>query len=257
MSDFYDQLAPFYHLIFPDWNASMERQGEQLAGLIRSHWPTGRTLLDVSCGIGTQALALAEQGFQVTGSDLSGAEIERAKAEAEQRGLDIPFSVCDMREAGVHHRRPFDLVISCDNSIPHLLNDADILTALKQMHACLVPGGGCLLTVRDYDREERGKNILKPYGVRVENGRRYLGFQVWDFEGDHYDLTLYFIEEDLASRNTITHAMHSRYYAVGTAKLLSLMEAAGFAEVKRIDGAFYQPVLLGTRPGTPLPSAPE
>ena len=26
---FYDRLAPFYHLIFPDWDASIARQAEQ------------------------------------------------------------------------------------------------------------------------------------------------------------------------------------------------------------------------------------
>lgn len=119
-------------------------------------WPGRKAVLDVSCGIGTQALALAEKGFKVTGSDLSGAEIERAKVEAVLRGLEIPFSVCDMRNAATHHPLPFDLVLSCDNSLPHLLSDADILTALRQMHACLKPGGGCLITVRDYDMEERG-----------------------------------------------------------------------------------------------------
>ena len=27
---FYDELAPFYHLIFPDWEASIRRQAEAL-----------------------------------------------------------------------------------------------------------------------------------------------------------------------------------------------------------------------------------
>jgi SAM-dependent methyltransferase len=248
MSDFYDQLAPFYHLIFPDWDASMERQGDQLAGLIRSRWTAHQRLLDVSCGIGTQSLALAKRGFGVTGADLSAAAIARARVEAKQRGLEIPFSVCDMRAVAAHHPQPFDVVVSCDNALPHLLSDGEILAALKQMHDCLVPGGGCLLTVRDYDKEERGRNIVKPHGVRTENGRRFVSFQIWDFEGEHYDLTLHVIEEDLASRNTVIHSMHSRYYAVGTGKLLSLMETAGFENVRRLDDVFYQPVLIGTRP---------
>jgi len=69
-------------------------------------------------------------------------------------------------------------VISCDNSIPHLLSDDDILAALREMHACLRSGGGCLLTMRDYDREERGKGIVKPYGVREVGDKCYLVFQV-------------------------------------------------------------------------------
>jgi hypothetical protein len=35
---FYDELAPFYHLIFPDWEASIRRQAEALDGVIRERW---------------------------------------------------------------------------------------------------------------------------------------------------------------------------------------------------------------------------
>jgi hypothetical protein len=41
--------------------------------------------------------------------------------------------------------------------------------------------------------------------------------------------------------------MRSRYYAISPNKLLTLMEEAGFAAVKRLDDGFYQPVLIGTK----------
>lgn len=247
MSDFYDQLTPFYHLIHQDWNASVHRQGEQLSALIEAEWPGRRRLLDVSCGIGTQAIALARKGFAVTASDLSEKEIDRARREAGKWGVDIAFSVCDMRQAHAHHGTGFDIVVSCDNSLPHLLTDQELLAALKEMLACLSGGGGCLITVRDYEREERGTNLVKPYGVRTENGKRFLLFQVWDFDGEHYDLTFYFVEEDLSTREVKTHAMRSRYYAISTSRLCALMREAGFQDVRRIDDAFYQPVLIGTK----------
>lgn len=247
MSDFYDQLTSFYHLIHQDWHASVRQQGEQLSALIESEWPGRRKVLDVSCGIGTQSIALALRGYAVTASDLSAGEIERAGREASKAQVEIDFSVCDMREAHNHHGTGFDIVVSGDNSLPHLLTDRDLLAALGQMRDCLAEGGGCLVTVRDYEREERGRNLVKPYGVRVENGKRYLLFQVWDFEGEHYDFTFFFIEEDLASQEVKTHAMRSRYYAISTDRLCGLMREAGFRNVRRIDGAFYQPVLVGTR----------
>src|SRR3954454_7114115 len=72
MDDFYDRLAPLYDLIFPDWDASMERQADQLAEIMQGRWGTGvRSVLDVACGIGTQSIGLARRGFAVTGSDLS------------------------------------------------------------------------------------------------------------------------------------------------------------------------------------------
>ena len=247
MASFYDQLAPFFHLIYADWNASVRRQGEQLSAIIADEWPGSKKILDVSCGIGTQAIGLALQGLSVSGSDLSEKEVERARQEAGKLGVEVDFSVCDMRGAFAHHGPGFDVAVSCDNSLPHLLTDADLLLALKQMASCVPVGGGCLITVRDYAREERGLNLVKPYGARVENGHRYLMFQVWDFEGDCYELTFFFVVENLATREVRTHAMRSTYYAVTTDRLCELMKQAGLTNVRRLDGAFFQPVLIGTR----------
>jgi hypothetical protein len=152
-----------------------------------------------------------------------------------------------MSAAHDHHRREFDVVISCDNSITHLLTDADLLLALRQMYDCTRPGGGCLISVRDYDREERGTGLVKPYGVREEGGNRYVIFQIWDFVGQLYDLSMYFVVDDGASGQLTTHVMRTRYNAVGTDHLLSLMREAGFTAVERLDGCFYQPVLVGDR----------
>jgi SAM-dependent methyltransferase len=248
MSDFYDRLASLYHLIFQDWNASIERQAGQLVGIIEERWGPGhRTVLDVSCGIGTQAEGLAMRGFVVTASDLSSGAISRARAEAQRRALQIDFCVCDMRAVHDHHRRQFDVVISGDNSITHLLNDDDLLRALRQLYNCTGPGGGCLLTVRDYDREDRGSGLVKPYGVREEGGKRYLILQVWDFVGEVYDLAMYFVVDDRTSEQLVTHVRRTQYHAVGTDHLLALMRRAGFTTAERLDGRFYQPVLVSNR----------
>ncbi|MDQ8020659.1 MAG: class I SAM-dependent methyltransferase [Moraxellaceae bacterium] len=247
---FYDRLSPWYHLLFPDWDASIQRQGEVLGEVIARRWGLrdGR-VLDVACGIGTQSLALAQRGFTLTASDLSATEVERARHEAAQRGLPIGFAVADMRAVHATHGSGFDLVICCDNSLPHLLTDADILLALRQMHACLHPGGGLLLTVRDYALEPRGRGIVKPYGVRDEDGRRQLMLQVWDFDasGTHYDFAMYCIDDD-GSQQARTEVMRSRYYAIGVDALLALMREAGFTDVAQVDSDYYQPVLTGTRP---------
>lgn len=248
VEDFYDRLAPFYHLIFPDWEASIARQAAALDGLLRERCGPGPlAILDVACGVGTQALGLAALGHAVTASDVSSAAIARARREAEKRSLRIDFGVADMREAPARHRRGLDAVLACDNAVPHLLSDAELLAAFEAMAACARPGGAVLVTVRDYDKEERGDVQVKSYGVRDEGGRRYLVFQVWEYHGEVYDLAMYFVE-DRGGAECVAHVMRSRYYAVGTDKLMALMRRAGLVEVERIDGRFYQPVLLGKRP---------
>lgn len=248
MDNFYDDLSPFYHLIYQNWESSIERQGSQLANLIRERWgQDANSILDVSCGIGTQCLGLAAKGFNVTGSDLSRQSIARAKREAESRGLAITFSVCDMRQIESHHPSGFDVVLSADNAIPHLLSDAEILGALKAMYSRLRPGGGCIITLRDYDQAERGRGIIKPYGIREVDATRYFIWQVWDFEGDQYDLSMYFVEHNLRDTVAHTHVMRSRYYAISPNAVLALMKEAGFAGLERLDHVFFQPVLMGLK----------
>ena len=253
---FYDELAPFYHLIFPDWEASIRRQAEALDRVIRERWGDGRlSVLDVACGIGTQALGLAALGHRVTASDISAGAVERARREAAARGLPVPFTVADMRHAAAHHREHFDLVIACDNSISHLLTDGDLLAAFRQLLACARPGGGCLISVRDYDSEERAGVQVKPYGVRDEGGVRYLLWQVWEFHGPVYDVAMYFVE-DRGGPDCATRVMRSRLYAVGIERLMELMRQAGFVQVERLDGRFYQPILVGRRAAEPSAATP-
>ncbi len=248
---FYDELAPFYHLIFPDWETTIRRQADALDGVIRERWGDGRlAILDVACGIGTQALGLAALGHHVTASDISAGAVERAKLEAAARGLAVRFSVADMRQAATHHREQFDLVIACDNSLPHLLTDEDLVAAFGQLFVCTRPNGGCLISVRDYDMEERDAVQVKPYGIRDEGGVRYLVWQVWEFRGPIYDLAMYLVE-DRGGADCATRVMRSQYYAVGIHKLMELMRQAGFAQVERLDGCFYQPILVGRRAAEP------
>jgi methylase of polypeptide subunit release factors len=96
--DFYDALAPWYHLVYQDWEASIARQGEALRSLLTREWGTGvRRLLDVTVGVGTQALGLAARGYEVIGSDISTSAVHRATSEAARRGLPLRCFVADVR----------------------------------------------------------------------------------------------------------------------------------------------------------------
>lgn len=244
---FYDQLAPFYHIIYHDWEGSIQRQATALDSLIHAIWGhTIHSILDVACGIGTQALGLASLGYTVTASDLSPGEVARARHEAAARGLSINFAVADMREAFAHHHKQFDLIIACDNAVPHLLSDTEILQAFQQFYASVRPGGGCLISVRDYAAEDCTGIQVKPYGLRTVGQTRYLVFQVWEFHGASYDLAMYFVEDRGAAQCT-THVMRTSYYAISIDRLIALLTQAGFQQVQRLDGQFFQPVIVGTR----------
>ncbi|WP_286828183.1 MULTISPECIES: class I SAM-dependent methyltransferase [Kordiimonas] len=247
-NDFYDPMAPFYHLIHGDWEASITRQSKALDQIIKDTWGRAETVLDVTCGIGTQALGLAGLGYDVTASDLSSTAVERAKAEAEKRGLSIDFSVADMCKVHEAHQDKFDIVMSADNAVTHLLSEEAILGALRSFHQAAKPGGGCLVSMRDYDTVERGGVQFKPFGVRDVDGVRWSVYQVWDWRdgNDIYDFSMYFTADD-GRAELKTHVMRSSFYALRPARMMGLFREAGFADVKRVNDIFFQPVIVGTK----------
>ena len=98
--------------------------------------PPGAAVLDVPCGDGRIALALARAGHRVTGVDIAPAEVERAAAAAA--GLGARFLAGDLRALPV--TGPFDAVVSWGNSFGYLTPE-DSARSLAGMHAVLRPGG--------------------------------------------------------------------------------------------------------------------
>ena len=76
---------------------------ERLAGL-----PRGRAL-DLACGAGRNALRLAEAGYEVEAVDISGIAIDRARATARERGIEVDWRVADLDDFAPPPER-FDLI---------------------------------------------------------------------------------------------------------------------------------------------------
>jgi SAM-dependent methyltransferase len=55
----------------------------------------GPKILDLGCGTGELAVALARRGHDVTGVDISGVAVEQARARAAAAGLAVRFEVGD------------------------------------------------------------------------------------------------------------------------------------------------------------------
>jgi SAM-dependent methyltransferase len=247
---YYNHLAPYYKYIYPDWNQSVERQAEILDSIIREFGDEGfKSVLDVACGIGTQSIGLAKLGYHVTASDLSSGEIEQAQQESLRQGVDIDFQAADMRQAWNIHQKEFDVVMACDNSVPHLLDDDEILLAFRQFYQCTKPDGVCIITVRDYakmDRKDRQKKMYPRLVHQTENGQIVM-FDVWDFEGNHYEITTYLVEDTGKATAQTQVVRGGKYYCVEISTLEKLFLEAGFQEVRTLENRFFQPLLVAKK----------
>lgn len=115
-------------------------------------------VLDIGCGIGRHSLYLAEQGFTVTGVDLSARGLNIAREAAAESDLSIDFQHAGFTELPFPDRR-FDMALAW-NVIYHG-DDAIVRQALDEVRRVVRPGGFLLATMistRHY-RYGEGKEI--------------------------------------------------------------------------------------------------
>lgn len=216
--DFYDRLAAYYDDIFPAAKATLQFLCDNLPQ------PPG-PLLDIACGSGNYTLAMADKGYQVTGTDLSKTMIDAAQKKALGRE-DMQFLQGDMRLLnGVEGN--YKGAYCLGNSFVHLLTEKDMRQTLSAIHDRLAIAGQLVLQTVNYDR------ILKFHVTQlppITNEAAKLTFsRYYDFRQDGLiDFRTVLEVPDGQYTNTVT----LKPLLVG--KLRNLLSDAGF----RLDGVY-------------------
>src|SRR5882672_1588498 len=71
------------------------RPSEELLRLLDAGKLTGKTVLEIGCGTGTNAIELARRGFQVVAVDFVDEAIQAARKKALQANVKVDFRVAD------------------------------------------------------------------------------------------------------------------------------------------------------------------
>jgi cyclopropane fatty-acyl-phospholipid synthase-like methyltransferase len=95
----------------------------EVLAFLENH-PSGRAL-DLGCGTGTNAITLAQYGWEVTGVDFSATAIWLARRKARRAGVDAHFRVEDVTDLS-ELEAPFDyaLDIGCLHAVEIARRDA-------------------------------------------------------------------------------------------------------------------------------------
>ncbi len=107
-------------------------------------------VLELGCGTGTNAIFLAQAGFQVTAVDLSEEALRQARAKAEQAGIEVTFlqsDITDLPELG----EPFPFVF--DRGTYHIVRRFN-LVGLQNMLARMTAHGGLYLVLAGNANDE-------------------------------------------------------------------------------------------------------
>ena len=246
---FYDCLSPEYRDNMGwDWEAAVREEGASLDRFLASEVgrPGPYSVLDCSCGIGTQAIGLALQGHRVHATDLSPVSIDCARREATGFGCAMTFGGADFPNLTTTVSDIFDVVITCDNSIAHCLDDDDLAAALASMKTRLKPGGLLLLSIRDYDALVVDKPRFNNEHVHDRPEGRRVVFQVWDWasDGRRYRVHQFLIRE-IDGRYELKH-FETELRALLRDEVMAAVRGAGYEEVRwHVPEAsgYYQPIV--------------
>ncbi len=120
----------YYEGLDPDLEAALAELGVS----------SGRAL-DIGSGPGTQAIALAEMGFNATGTDLSASAVKVAKKFAREKGASAEFIEDDILSSKLEGS--FDVIL--DRGCFHVLSPARRSDYVKIIDGLLNSGGHLFL----------------------------------------------------------------------------------------------------------------
>ncbi len=112
--------------------------------------PAGRAL-ELGCGTGTNAVFLAQQGFEVTAVDISPLAIEQAQAKVDEAGVNITLLTADLLDLP-DLGSPFPFVF--DRGVYHAVRRENLTGFLDTLSQVSEPGG-TYLTIAGNANETR------------------------------------------------------------------------------------------------------
>lgn len=157
----YDRFARLFAA--GKYPAYSQRMADVLPSVLEELGGRPHDILDIACGEGTFAVAMAKQGFRVTGIDQSAAMLKFAKEKAKHEGVRVSFHQQDMRNLTFEPQ--FDLVTCWYDSLNYVLDLKDVRATLDGVARALRPTG---LFIFDVNTVYRLNMLARRYACVVE-----------------------------------------------------------------------------------------
>jgi SAM-dependent methyltransferase len=137
--------------------------------------------LELGCGTGTNAVWLAQRGFDVTALDISPLAVERAGQRAAVAGANVRFLTADAL-ADPDVGGPFGFFF--DRGCYHIVRDMNLTGYLRLLESTLRPGATGLVLAGNARLPRTGPPIVTEDEIRRELGRLFEVVRLREFQFD-------------------------------------------------------------------------
>jgi glycine/sarcosine N-methyltransferase len=178
---FYEGFADSYDDMV-DWKKRLAFEGKYFDKLFK-HYGVER-ILDAACGTGRHTILFAKLNYKVLGIDNNETMLELAKKNAKESGVKgIRFQQADLLKLPDTVKGRYDAIVCLGNSLPHLVDDEDVLMALRYFYKILKPGGLLLLQTVYFDHYLDSADSAVAVKDGIRNGRKVTFRRHYEFKG--------------------------------------------------------------------------
>jgi SAM-dependent methyltransferase len=140
--------------------------------------------LELGCGTGTNAIWLAQQGFDVTAVDFSPLALEQARNQAAVAGVRPQFLQADV--FNLPPLAPFPFFF--DRGCYHVVRRLNVDKFLSSLERVIQPGAlGLVLTGNAKEKHEPGPPVVSEQEIRQELGRLFEIVRLREFRFDQVE----------------------------------------------------------------------
>ena len=180
----YKELANYYDALVKDDQAT-----QQWVAFTKK-FSSGDKLLELACGSGEITIALANEGYDVLGTDVSIEMIDKARSKDDSN--KVSWKQMDMLKFDV--KEQYDTVVCYCDSMNYLIDDSDLDKVFNSVYSVLKVGGTFLFDIHSIGRKiefeeefiEEGMidEVGYQWSIRHEDSALYHNFSFYDTNGN-------------------------------------------------------------------------